>query len=92
VAVGVVPDLRIPVTMDAQVRPGSALENRNNNWLAVEARLKPGMTIGQAQAATDVVFQTARELDVRKAGDSPTTACSSRCTCNSIRPGMAHRI
>ena len=35
-------------------------------WLSVAARLKPGISIEQAQAGADNVFQIAREPDVRR--------------------------
>jgi predicted permease len=69
VEVGVAPDVRIPLMMDGQVRPrpgASIFEQRGTWWLAVMARLKPGVSIEQAQAATDTIFQIAREPDVRR--------------------------
>ena len=69
VEVGSTPDVRLPLTMDSQVRSMSApsfLERRDYEWLAVVGRLKPGVSIEQAQAATDHSFQIAREPDVRR--------------------------
>jgi len=69
VEVGVAPDVRIPLLMDGQVRPRPGppiFEQRGSMWLGVAARLKPGVGIEQAQAATDTVFQIAREPDVRR--------------------------
>jgi len=69
VEVGAAPDVRIPMMMDGQVRPrpGTPIfEQRGSWWLSVMARLKPGVSIEQAQAATDTVFQIAREPDVRR--------------------------
>src|SRR5215470_6203922 len=66
VEVGVAPDVRIPLMMDGQVRPrpgAPIFEQRGSMWLGVMARLKPGVDIEQAQAATDTVFQIAREPD-----------------------------
>ena len=73
VKVGVAPDLRIPIVMDGQVRSGPpALERRGNMWLDVMARIKTGVSIEQAQAATDTLFQVAREPDLRGiTSDSP---------------------
>jgi predicted permease len=74
VEVGVAPDVRIPIMMDGQVRPMSGppiFERRGNMWLAAMARLKPGVSIEQAQAGADAVFQVIREPDVRLVtGDS----------------------
>ena len=69
VEVGAAPDVRIPMMMDGQVRPrpgAPIFEQRGSWWLSVMARLKPGVSIEQAQAATDTVFQIAREPDVRR--------------------------
>jgi predicted permease len=69
VEVGDAPDVRIPLTMDGQVRPRGnrpILEDRGSGWLNVTARLKPGVSIEQAQAGADNVFQIAREPDVRR--------------------------
>ena len=75
VEIGTAPDVRIPLMMDGQVRPVSGppiFERRGNMWLGVMARLKPGISLAQAQAATDTAFQVAREPDVRRIkGDTP---------------------
>jgi predicted permease len=75
IEVGVAPDVRIPMMMDELVRPRSGppiFERRGNMWLSVMARLKPGVSIQQAQAGADTVFQVIREPDVRQIkGDSP---------------------
>jgi putative ABC transport system permease protein len=45
------PDLWVPVTMQAQVMPGrDFLPNQNLSWLEVLGRLKPGVSLAQAQA------------------------------------------
>jgi macrolide transport system ATP-binding/permease protein len=45
------PDLWVPLTMQAQVIPGSdLLGNQNLSWLEVVGRLKPGVSTAQAQA------------------------------------------
>ena len=45
------PDLWVPLTMQAQVMPGREfLAKENLSWLEVVGRLKPGVTLGQAQA------------------------------------------
>jgi len=66
IEVGIVPDVRIPIMMNGAVRSGPPVfENRGNSWLAAMARLRPGVSVEEAQAATDTVFQNAREPDVR---------------------------
>jgi predicted permease len=67
VEVGVDPDVRVPLMMDGFGRKTSIFGQRDNSWLEVMARLKPGVSLRQAEAATDVVYQIAREPDVRQA-------------------------
>jgi predicted permease len=69
VEVGAAPDVRIPLMMDGQVRPRGGppiFEQRGTSWLGVTARLKPNVSIGEAQAGANNVFQIAREPDVRR--------------------------
>ena len=63
-SVGDSPEIWLPATMQAAVYPGSDLLTAfpDNNidqrmWLQVIARLKPGVTLAQANAAINVVFQ-----------------------------------
>src|SRR5262245_14300725 len=68
VEVGDAPDALFPLWMDGRVRPrpgAPIFELRGTWWLNVMARLNPGVSVEQAQAATDAVFQIAREPDVR---------------------------
>jgi len=56
---GETPDLYVPIAMQKAVRPTwDALEDRRFHWLNLFARLKPGMTARQAQAATDVAYHS----------------------------------
>ncbi|HEU0004594.1 MAG TPA: ABC transporter permease, partial [Terriglobia bacterium] len=74
VQVGVAPDVRIPIMMTRQVLVDveNVFENRWSAWLAVMARLKPGVSLQQAQTAADTVFQAVRAPEVsRIQGDSP---------------------
>jgi predicted permease len=41
--------------------PGDAYEDRNDNWLEVVGRLKPGVTLGEAGAAMDLVAAALRK-------------------------------
>jgi predicted permease len=63
-AVGDLPDVWVPISMQAEIYPGSDLLTAfpDNNldqrmWLQVIARLKPGVTIFQGNAGINVVFQ-----------------------------------
>jgi putative ABC transport system permease protein len=52
VQVGQTPDIFIPITMKAQVTPNdNGLADRTNHWIAVIGRLKPGMSVKQAEAS-----------------------------------------
>ncbi|MGI9070364.1 MAG: ABC transporter permease [Bryobacteraceae bacterium] len=44
------PALFVPIAMSARVGQQDALEKRDNRWLNVKGRLKPGVTAPQAQA------------------------------------------
>jgi len=45
-------DIRVPVAMETEIRAGSPLlEDRNDWWLTLVARVKPGVTQSEAQAA-----------------------------------------
>ncbi len=44
------PSLFVPLAMSARMDPQNALERRDIRWLSVKGRLKPGVSIGQAQA------------------------------------------
>ena len=52
-----VPDVWVPVMMQHAIAPnfGNFLEGRDNRWVEVRARLKPGVTRQQAAAALNVV-------------------------------------
>ena len=62
---GDLPDLYVPIAMQKAVRPTwDALEDRKFRWLNIFARLKPGMTATQAQAATNVVYRSILETEL----------------------------
>jgi predicted permease len=51
------PDLFVPLSMREQMSPGwKGYENRRNYWAYLFARLKPGVTMAQAQAAINVPY------------------------------------
>jgi len=51
-------DIFIPIIMDSQLIPGgSRLTLRDNTWLTVLGRLRPGVSRAQAQTALDADFQ-----------------------------------
>jgi predicted permease len=58
------PDLYVPIAMQRAIIPTmNALEDRTSSWLNIFARLKPGESVAQAQAATDVVYHGILEAD-----------------------------
>jgi predicted permease len=57
IQVGQMPDIFVPMTMKGQMTPVyNGLDDWNNSFLAVLARLKPGVTIEGAQAAINVDY------------------------------------
>jgi putative ABC transport system permease protein len=51
------PDFWAPLTMQPQLMPGdNALNDRNSFWLEVVGRLKPGVSLGQAEAGMNVLL------------------------------------
>jgi predicted permease len=74
-AVGQSPDLWIPLTMQPQALPG--LDRLHDPpgmsrvmWLQVMGRLKPGVTLSQAQSASELVFQRSVERQASGAGSA----------------------
>jgi predicted permease len=58
VQVGLVPDLFIPITLKAQMTPNwDGLADRDDHWLAMIGRLKPGMSLPRAEAAIAPTYQ-----------------------------------
>ena len=55
--VGSAPDLFVPIAMKREVTPTwFALDDRRTSWLTVFGRLKPGVSVEQANAKTRVLF------------------------------------
>jgi len=53
---GRAPDIWVPMSMYAQIGLGETMmTKRENHWLSVIGRLKPGVTVEQAQARVDVL-------------------------------------
>ena len=60
-------DLFVPLMMRAEMiptDPKDALMDRRTMWLNVVARMRPGVSMEQAQAAATVVFRRAREEEL----------------------------
>jgi predicted permease len=64
VQVGQIPDLFIPITMKAQMTPNwDGLADRNDHWVTMLARLKPGMSAAKAQAGIAPLYRALMESD-----------------------------
>jgi predicted permease len=58
---GRMPDLYVPLSMQEQVSPGwKGFDQFDGCWLNLFARMKPGITLPSAQAATLVLFKAVR--------------------------------
>ena len=61
---GASPDIRAPITMLSEMVPGSTpLESRGDWWLRIAGRLKPGVSMEQARAATHPMLITYMETN-----------------------------
>jgi len=56
---GALPYLFLPITLREKLSPGivGTFENRRNYWMYLFARLKPGVSIEQAQASLNIPFR-----------------------------------
>ena len=60
--VGASPDLWVPLTMWARIVPGRDLLNSpGTSWLRIVGRLKPGVTVPQAEAKLTITFRRVLE-------------------------------
>lgn len=73
--VGEVPSLWIPAAMSAQAIPGfDGLLDRRTRWMQVLGRLRPSVTLAQAQAGLQPWFKAMLAEDTRRAGFPRITA------------------
>jgi predicted permease len=73
VQVGLVPDLFIPITMKAAMTPNwDGLADRNDHWVTMLGRLKPGLAAGKAEAGVAPLYHAILE------GEAPALKLSSR--------------
>ncbi len=76
---GQVPSLWIPVTMNKQaIVDFDWLSNRRGRWLHVFGRLKPGISLQQAQASLQPWFKAMLEADTRRDGFPNVTEVQRR--------------
>jgi putative ABC transport system permease protein len=63
---GTIPDIFVPITMKAQMTPEwDELEDRRSRWLCIIARLKPGITVQQAEAGIDPLWKALRTTELQ---------------------------
>jgi predicted permease len=65
VQIGQQPDIFIPITMNQQMEPNSnVLESRDDHWVALLARIKPGLSRREAESALQAIFHPILEEDM----------------------------
>ena len=58
--------IRIPLMMRAEMTPGSkVLDDRRSRWVYVFGRLKPGLSVAQAQAGMQPLFKQILSMEVQ---------------------------
>ena len=69
--IGLAPDLWIPLMMQTVAMPGDRLKERGVRWLELVGRLKPGVSLAQAQAGlSGIAAQMVQENPVSNRGQS----------------------
>ena len=64
---GSTPDLYVPIAMQKAVRPTwNALDDVTFRWLNIFARMRSGIKMQQAQAATDVAYRSITEAELAR--------------------------
>jgi predicted permease len=72
--VGQVPSFWIPAAMSGYALPLDATSDRGTRWMQVLGRLRPDVTLPQAQAGLQPSFKAMLEEDTRRAGFPKITA------------------
>ena len=63
---GAAPDVFAPMMMKPQITPGwNDLDERRSRWLNVVGRLKPGMTLAQAESGLAPLWHSLREEELK---------------------------
>jgi putative ABC transport system permease protein len=63
---GTIPDIFVPITMKAQMTPDwDELEDRRSRWLNIVARVKPGLTVQQAEAGITPLWKSLRGIELQ---------------------------
>jgi predicted permease len=70
IQVGQAADVMVPLMMKAQMTPTwNDLDNRRSRWLTVMARLKPGVSRKQSEAAMNVIYRQINEQEIKDVPD-----------------------
>ena len=65
-SLGEVADLWVPMMMQPEIEPGIPnINSRGVSWLYVTGRVKPGLTLEQANAGLDALFQQLKQVNPR---------------------------
>jgi predicted permease len=71
VDIGGASDVYVPLMMKAQMTPTwNDLDNRKSRWVNIFARLKPGVTMEQADAGMQVLYKQILEQDIKEYTDA----------------------
>lgn len=71
VVLGQTPDVFTPMMMKPRVTPGwNDLDNRRSSWLNIIARLKPGVSVQQAEAGINPLWRSVRADEFKAMHDS----------------------
>src|ERR1039458_9475460 len=71
VVMGDTPDLFVPMSMKAEIRPGvTDLLDRTSRWLNIVGKLKPGLTREQAEAGINPLWYSIRADELKQRGHS----------------------
>lgn len=67
IVVGQAPDVFAPMMMKPQITPGwNDLDNRRSRWMNIFGRLKPGVTVKQAQMGLAPLWHAIREDELKE--------------------------
>jgi Acidobacterial duplicated orphan permease len=70
--VGTAPDIFVPMMMKPQVTPGwNDLDNHRSRWLNVIGRLKPGLSLSQAESGLAPLWHSLRQDELKSMGTRP---------------------
>src|SRR5260370_28806240 len=74
VLAGDTPDVLAPMAMKREITPMSyALDDREDRWLSIFARLKPGVRLPQAAAAINVLYRSISDGELSQLKDPPSS-------------------